>query len=229
MRFGVPIALVNDMQSTISENIKEFQPQAFALENFWLIDNHPQHENLPTGNLRRHTTLRPMGRRLLVAIIMIIAFLGCRALADNVDLTWDMSSDPNVVGYEIYYGTTSGVYTNEVVFGNVASATITNLTPGLTYYFNATARDASNNESAFSGETSYAAPFPVTLAMGQVINQGVMSLNFTASGQIPFSWRIEMSTDLVNWVPFYYGVGSVVSVSIPISNVPRQFFRLSKN
>ncbi len=217
------------MQSTIRKNLKEYQPQAFALENFWLIDNHPQHENLPTGNLRGHGTLRPLGRRLLAAIVLIIAFLGCRALADNVQLTWDMSSDPSVVGYEIYYGTTSGVYTNEVVLGNVSSATITNLTPGLTYYFNATDRDVNGNESAFSGETAYTAPYPVNLTMTQVINQGVMSLNFTATGQIPFSWRIEMSTDLVNWVPFYYGAGPLVNVSIPIANVPEQFFRLCKN
>jgi hypothetical protein len=225
----VPIALVDGMQSTIRKNIKEHKAQAFVLENFWLIDNQPQHENLPTDSLRPNKTLRPLGRRLLAVMIMAIAFLGCRALADNVQLTWDMSSDPNVVGYEIYYGTTSGVYTNVVMFSNVSSATITNLTPGVTYYFNATARDASDNESTFSGETVYAAPFPVNLTMTQVVNQGVQSLNFTASGQIPFSWRIEMSTDLVNWVPFYYGVGPVVNVSIPIANMPSQFFRLSKN
>jgi hypothetical protein len=229
MWFGVTIALVNGMHSIISKNIKEHQPQVFTLENFWLIDNHPQYENLPIGNLRGNVRVRPLGRRLLAALVIIIAFLGCRALADSVNLTWDVSSDSNVVGYEIYYGTTSGVYTNVVVLGNVASTTITNLTPGLTYYFNATDRDVSGNESAFSGETAYAAPFPVNLTMGQVINQGVKALNFTASGEIPASWRIEMSTDLVNWVPFYYGVGPVVNVVIPIANVPKQFFRLSKN
>ena len=227
MLSGVPIALTDGMQSTISENSKEYKPQLLALENCWLVNNQPAHEKLSTGPAPRTPAVRPAGLRLLAVVLLILACLGCRAFAVSVELTWDQSSDPDVVGYNIYYGTTSGVYTNEVAFGNVNNAVITNLTPGVTYYFNATDRDAVGDESAFSGETSYTAPYPVTLAMS--VSSSRSSVNFTASGQVPASWRIEMSTDLINWVPFYYGVGSPVNVSIPVANVPKQFFRLAKN
>jgi len=80
-----------------------------------------------------------------------------------VNLTWNASPDASVVtngGYNIYMGTSSGVYTSEFNLGNVLAFTVSNLTRGVTYYFAATAWVTNTGgtnllESAYSNEASY--------------------------------------------------------------------------
>ena len=97
------------------------------------------------------------------------------ALAQSVMLGWQPSPDPNAVGYNIYYGTTSHVYASMISVGNVTNALISGLTGGKTYYFAATTHDNANQESGFSNEASYAVPnntinTPPTLnALGNVV------------------------------------------------------------
>ena len=163
---------------------------------------------------------------------MILAVTQFQALGQgqSVVLVWNPSVDTNVVGYNIYYGTASGVYTNEQVFSNVSTVTLTGLTAGTTYYFVATATGADGVESAFSNETTYTVPLPATLSLQPVsTGGGVTAVNITATGAVPSQWRIEESTDLVNWAPVYYGVNSPVNVSFPVTTAPAQFFRLVSN
>ncbi len=75
------------------------------------------------------------------------------ALAAQVTLAWDASDE--AAGYKIYYGTTSNNYSSVVDVGNTTSYTFTDLPNGSTYYFAATAYDASNLESDYSDEISY--------------------------------------------------------------------------
>lgn len=79
----------------------------------------------------------------------------------SVTLAWDASPDPSVTGYRIYFGVKSVMYTNSAAVGNVLTATLTNLNPATTYYFAATAYDASGTESPFSNEASYTTSTPV--------------------------------------------------------------------
>ena len=76
----------------------------------------------------------------------------------SVTLDWDASTDPEVAGYNIYYGAASGLYTNMVSVGEVNSATITNVVPGATYYFAATAYNTVGLESDFSNEIPCTVP-----------------------------------------------------------------------
>ena len=75
-------------------------------------------------------------------------------------LVWNPSISTNVAGYNIYYGVASGVYNNttSVVGPTTTNATVTDLVPGTTYYFAATAVDSFGVESPFSNETSYSVP-----------------------------------------------------------------------
>jgi len=63
-----------------------------------------------------------------------------------------------VAGYRVYWGSSSGSYSQAhgagVNTGSTTSYTVTGLTVGRTYYFAVTAYDAAGNESAFSGEVS---------------------------------------------------------------------------
>lgn len=80
--------------------------------------------------------------------------------AGSVTLAWDASNDPNVAGYNLYYGAVSRTYTNTIPVGGRNSATISNLAAGRTYYFAATAVTSVGLESDYSDEASYTVPTP---------------------------------------------------------------------
>lgn len=86
---------------------------------------------------------------------------GARA-AHNVTLGWNPSVDPTAVGYAVYYGTNSGVYSSRVDAGANTTTTISNLEGGVTYYFAAVAYNTNKVESAFSNEISYQPPLSVS-------------------------------------------------------------------
>jgi len=70
-------------------------------------------------------------------------------------LTWDTVSDPDLLGYRIYYGTAPGMYFQPRGGGdpvNVTTYTVMGLTSGTTYYFATTAYGTTQFESAFSNE-----------------------------------------------------------------------------
>ncbi len=62
--------------------------------------------------------------------------------------------ESDLAGYRVYYGTSSGEYTQVQDAGNVTEQTLDNLTDGQTYYFAVTAYDHSGNESGYSNEVS---------------------------------------------------------------------------
>jgi fibronectin type 3 domain-containing protein len=76
----------------------------------------------------------------------------------TVDLTWSASA--NAVGYNVYRGTVSGgPYT--MINGSLDSGTAytdNTVVSGTTYYYVATAVDASSNESAYSNQTQAVIP-----------------------------------------------------------------------
>jgi hypothetical protein len=78
----------------------------------------------------------------------------------SVTLDWAASTGTNIAGYKIYYGTTSGSYTQVVTIGPVTQVTISGLTPQTTYYFTATAFDSDGLESLGSNEASFTVPVP---------------------------------------------------------------------
>jgi len=76
----------------------------------------------------------------------------------SITLAWNPSVSTNVVGYNIYSGFTSGVYTSTNFVAGSTNVTVTGLVEGTTYYFAATAVDTLGNESPFSNVTSYSVP-----------------------------------------------------------------------
>ncbi|MCS7338980.1 MAG: fibronectin type III domain-containing protein, partial [Verrucomicrobiae bacterium] len=74
-------------------------------------------------------------RVLVAGWILLIASARATFASSTVTLIWDPSPDSRVVGYAVWYGTTSGVYTVRLDVGNRTSATVSNLSIGKTYYF----------------------------------------------------------------------------------------------
>jgi hypothetical protein len=91
-------------------------------------------------------------------VLGILAFTPCLSLAtQSVTLGWDPSVDPAVVGYRVYVGDSSGVYSQTLDVGKSTTALVSNLTDGLTYFFSVTAFNSSFVESAPSNEVTYTA------------------------------------------------------------------------
>lgn len=71
----------------------------------------------------------------------------------DITLAWSASTSPNVGGYSVQYGLSSGNYPNKVFVGNQTSYTLSGLDRGRTYYIAVTALEADGaGESDFSDE-----------------------------------------------------------------------------
>lgn len=99
---------------------------------------------------------------LTIAIFTIVK----KANADAVTLDWSPSVSAHVVRYAVYFGTTAGNYPFRVSAGDSTSITISNLTAGATYYFVATAYNASGMQSRYSAPLKVVIPAASSGASG---------------------------------------------------------------
>lgn len=82
--------------------------------------------------------------------------------AAQVTLVWDPpvanqdgSTPPDIAGYRVYCGTSSGAYAATNDAGMATSITVTGLDASLIYFFAVTAYSSADVESAFSGEVQW--------------------------------------------------------------------------
>ncbi|HMC82164.1 MAG TPA: dockerin type I domain-containing protein [Candidatus Polarisedimenticolia bacterium] len=131
---------------------------------------------------RKRASSRLLG---LVALGLIIALaLPGLALAGTVSLAWDPVSDPDVAGYRVYYGTTSGVYTQFLSVAKLpTTADVKNLQDCKIYYLAVKALDSNGNESTgFSNEVAgMAAPGPASVSPSSA-KQSAANLVVTITG-----------------------------------------------
>lgn len=108
---------------------------------------------------------------LILSLFLVSLFqIGTRA--QTVPLAWNPSTSSGVNGYEIAYGTSSGVYTSFVDAGNSTNYTVTGLNLGTVYYFAVAAysTNASGLQmSPFSNETN-ALPYPAPVILTEPIS-----------------------------------------------------------
>ena len=100
-------------------------------------------------------------RNLMFFSVLLLALLiSVWARAEQATLAWDANTESDLAGYKLHYGTASNSYSVHIDVNNVTTYTVAGLTAGQTYYFAATAYDASGNESGYSNSVSYAVPSP---------------------------------------------------------------------
>ena len=118
-----------------------------------------------TGPTRRFSPSSRFRRRLeLLALCLVSLGLplivpatatDLPATTPSINLIWNANPEPELAGYKVYYGTVAGVYTQSVDIGNQTTATLTNLSVGVTYFSVVTAYDAQRLESPPSVEISF--------------------------------------------------------------------------
>jgi hypothetical protein len=143
-----------------------------------------------------------------------------RANAVQITLAWDASN--GAAGYKIYSGTTSNNYTWVVDVGDTTTYTTANLTDGYTYYFAATAYDASRLESDYSDEVSYNASIvPCSYSISPAsasLNTSGGSGNVTVTTQSGCAWSASSGASWITITSGSNGTGSGTVAYMVASN-----------
>jgi Fibronectin type III domain len=187
----------------------------------------------PQTVIIRRTNLNQTVRQLWLILTAGLLLLGGQASAQNgltATVAWDVSPSTNVASYTVYYGTSTGYYTNSIsVDASSTSLVIGGLNPGIVYFFAVTAVNDLNDESDFSTEAYFAIPAaPHLLAQTSRNSAGDLLLRITTLQVIPRYWEVQFSLDLVNWYSYGYGSDSSVDILSSIDPVtyPQLYFRL---
>ena len=100
-------------------------------------------------------------QRVINASLGASCLTGTSTVPHSVSLTWTASASPNVTGYKIYRGGTSGgPYSLLTGVGTTTSATDNSVAAGQTYYYVVTAVDNNNAESTYSNQAQAVIPTP---------------------------------------------------------------------
>lgn len=137
------------------------------------------------------------GRIGFLCLLGLCLLLCAGASADqSVTLAWNPSTDPDVAGYFLCYGASSGSYTSQIDAGTNTTATASGLREGQTYYFAFTAYDAQGVQSDPSNEVPYIAPGILLLSSGK--NSGdPMNIKFPVA---PAHWyEVQATPDFQSW------------------------------
>jgi hypothetical protein len=87
--------------------------------------------------------------------IMLFLSLASQAKATgSITVQWDPDPAPDIAGYRVLYGPSSGNYAEQIDVGNTTAATVPNLADGRTYFFVVTAYTTVEMESPPSNEVS---------------------------------------------------------------------------
>jgi len=95
-------------------------------------------------------------------LIKILVFTAQMSHAASLNLAWDANSEPDLAGYKIYYGISSGKYDTNIDVGKVTEYELSGLIENKIYYIALTAYDTCYNESEKSDEVSGTAQSPPT-------------------------------------------------------------------
>jgi hypothetical protein len=146
----------------------------------------------------------------------------------SVNLAWNPSPSTNIVGYDVYYGSASGNYTNSVLVGNVTANMVSGLASGSPYYFAITTVAADGQESAFSDEINYVPGIPAVAIRAAAAGQFVLTVS-GATGQV---YEIEATQDFATWTIIgtvtLGASGSLDFTDTNAASFPQRFYRTLK-
>lgn len=142
-----------------------------------------------------------MARCLFVGLLCgLLSFSvpGVASPPGSLTLAWNPVPDPNIAGYNLYYGVVSRIYTDVVPVGNAEQVTITGLVPGVTYFLAVTSRLSSGLESAYSDEISFVLPTTAPSLEQAVSPSG--QFYFAGSAPAGHTYDILATQDFALWL-----------------------------
>lgn len=98
---------------------------------------------------------RPTAALLPLLCLGLLCSSRITGLAESVTLAWDRNPETDITGYQLYYGTTSGIYSQTVNVGNTTEVVIPGLESSTTYYVVITAYNTAGLESFLSEELAF--------------------------------------------------------------------------
>lgn len=188
-------------------------------------------KNKYPGSVNTHSggRSRILGLAKFLAGMLFSAWLliPAQATAYSLTLAWNASPSPDIAGYQVYYGTASGNYTNSLTVGNVTTATVSGLAAGVTYYFAVSATTAIGLASTLSNPASYSEAMSAAQMQIQALSGGQIRLNGTGTaGQ---TYNIQASQDLQTWTVVGTvtadASGSLTFTDANAANFPQRFYR----
>ena len=125
-----------------------------------------------------------------IFLVILNVFCFSNIEAGELIINWYPNTENDLLGYKVYYGTSSGNYTTVRDAGNVNSYTVSGLSEGVEYFFVVTAYDTAYNESSFSIEVRG------IIEVTDTIPPQISSVNPVSSIQIDltFSEQVEKSS-----------------------------------
>jgi hypothetical protein len=167
--------------------------------------------------------------KLVSWILAFAALLSPAFATSSANLAWDPSPEPDITGYRVKYGTSSGNYSQSIDVGNVTTATIPNLTAGQTYYFVVTAFNSGAMESTPSNEVTFA--LAINQSPSVVITSPVDGSSMNVPASVTISASATDSDGTVSRVEFYSGstklgesTASPYTYSINLANAGKYTF-----
>ncbi len=86
----------------------------------------------------------------LLRLLVLILILVTNCFAGQATLIWDANTEPDLLGYKVYYSIEPDVYSTFIDVGNVTEYTIKELRNDVFNYFVVTAYDTEGLESDYS-------------------------------------------------------------------------------
>jgi hypothetical protein len=150
--------------------------------------------------------------RLFLAALLALALTPLHSLqgataTKTVVLAWDPDPYSPAAGYRLYEGTTSQTYTNVIDAGSATSLAVSNLVPGMTYYFAVAAYDTNRLQGPLSAEISYTVPplvIATTLTLTTTTLRRPLLKGTSAAGN---TYDVLATRDLASWTV----IGSVTA------------------
>ncbi len=176
----------------------------------------------------------------MLALAFLLAMLTTHvASADSVTLAWDANPEPEVVGYYVFIGTASGVYSTVVDVGSATSYTFGAAQAGTTYYLTVAAyvagpvigQYAPEVVATIGGGPTLSNPGNRTSPRGTALTLSLSAsdpngdaVTFGASG-LPTGLSLNTATGVISGTPTTAGAFSAsVTASDPSGSVASQSF-----
>ena len=171
--------------------------------------------HLPSGRAAR-LALLALSLSTIIFTYSLIAWTD-NAFAAQVTVAWDPDTSPGLAGYKIHWGTVSKNYSWSADAATQTNYTVPSLSEGATYYFAATAYDATRTESGFSNEATYTVPSACAYAISpasQSFGAGGGTTSTTVSTGTACNWTTSNTS---TWVSIASGASGKGSGTVAIS------------